>query len=157
LTGKPDALKGACPVWEGAVRNVLEGNARAAYFIPEKGQQYVQIVVSVRCNADKKSQCSVSPYSFKSFGSKGIMYDFAFISGVDGTLDSTDFFGGAKLESKSLFFLVGADETSVVLEFDSSLIFRKSAFFAIPDKSKQVGSGCAVLASELPLVGFSLV
>ena len=41
------------------------------------------------------------------------MYDFAFISGVDGTLDSTDFFGGAKLESKSLFFLVGADETSV--------------------------------------------
>ena len=31
LTGTPDALKGACPVWEEAVRNVPQGNALAAY------------------------------------------------------------------------------------------------------------------------------
>ena len=30
--GKPDAPKGACPVWEGAVGNVPQGNALAAYF-----------------------------------------------------------------------------------------------------------------------------
>jgi len=35
FTGKPDALKGACPVWEGAVGKVLsqDGNSLAAYFI----------------------------------------------------------------------------------------------------------------------------
>ena len=30
--GKPDASKGACPVWEGAGGNVPQGNALAAYF-----------------------------------------------------------------------------------------------------------------------------
>jgi hypothetical protein len=32
VTGKPDAEKPACPVWEGAVGNVPQGNALAAYW-----------------------------------------------------------------------------------------------------------------------------
>ncbi|GHO87170.1 hypothetical protein KSZ_51760 [Dictyobacter formicarum] len=32
VTGKPDAEKLACPVWEGAVGNVPQGNALATYF-----------------------------------------------------------------------------------------------------------------------------
>ena len=34
--GEPDALKGACPVREGAVGNVPQGNALAAYFTKER-------------------------------------------------------------------------------------------------------------------------
>jgi hypothetical protein len=37
LPGEPDALKGACPVREEVVGNVLQGNALATYFMKVVG------------------------------------------------------------------------------------------------------------------------
>ncbi len=104
---------------------------------PESGQEYVQVFVTVACNADAKTKCDVSASDFKVSGAKGIVYDpQIFMAGVDGTLESTEFYGGAKLEDKSIFFLVGQGETNVVLEFQAGLLFQESAFFAIPDQSQ---------------------
>ena len=103
----------------------------------EKGQEYVQVFVTVACNADAKTKCNVSASNFKMSGTKGIVYDpQIFMAGVDGTLESTEFYGGAKLEDKSIFFLVGQGETNVVLEFQAGLLFQESAFFAIPDQAQ---------------------
>lgn len=104
---------------------------------PEKGQEYVQVFVTISCTADAKTKCDASPYNFKMSGAQGIVYDpQIFMAGVDGTLESTEFYGGAKLEDKSVFFLVGQGETNVVLEFQAGLLFQESAFFAIPDQSQ---------------------
>lgn len=103
----------------------------------EKGDEYVQVEVSITCLADAKSKCNVSPFNFKLYSSKGIVHDAEFVlAGVEGMLESTEFFGGATIESKSLFFLVGEDETNVVMEFEAGLIFRESAYFAIPDAAQ---------------------
>ena len=104
---------------------------------PESGQEYVQIFVTITCSADAKTKCSASPYDFKLSGSNGIVYDAeTFLAGVDGMLESTEFYGGAKLEEKSIFFLAGTGETNAVMEFEAGLLFRESAFFAIPDQSQ---------------------
>jgi hypothetical protein len=105
---------------------------------PEADEEYVQIAATIHCATDPEDKCSISPYNFKLYGSKGIVYEpKAFIAGVDGLLESTEFFGGATLENKSIFFLVGTDETNVVLEFEAGLLFRESAFFAIPDDTSE--------------------
>ncbi len=104
---------------------------------PESGQEYVQVFVTITCTADAKTKCSTSPYDFKMSGSKGIVYKpEIFVAGVDGMLERTEFYGGAKLEKKSLFFLVGQGEANLVLEFEAGLFFRESAFFAVPDHSQ---------------------
>jgi hypothetical protein len=56
---------------------------------------------------------------------------------LDGVLESTELLGGATLANKALFFLVGAEETGVVLEFEAGFLFRESAYFAIPDEAPE--------------------
>jgi hypothetical protein len=119
-----------------ADRIVAAGNMFNAE--PEAGEEYVKVVVSVTCTADSKSKCSVSPFDFKMYGTQGIVRDAKWmIAGVDGQLESTELLGGATLENKALFFLVGADETGVVMEFEAGFLFRESAFFAIPDEAPE--------------------
>lgn len=103
---------------------------------PEAGQEYVRVTLNVRCVKDASEQCDISPYAFKLYGSEGIVREPEnFLAGIDGMLESTEFFGGATLQEKSLFFRVGEGETSLILEFESGLIFRAQAFFALPDKA----------------------
>ena len=117
-----------------ADRIVAEGNRYNTE--PEAGEEYVKVVVSITCNADPKDKCNVSPANFAMYGSQGIVRDAEWmIAGVDGALESTELFGGATLGDKALFFLVGADETNVVMEFEAGLIFRECAYFAIPDEA----------------------
>ncbi|HEY3289175.1 MAG TPA: hypothetical protein VGK87_03515 [Anaerolineae bacterium] len=103
---------------------------------PESDQEYTQIFVTVLCNQDSKLKCHVSPYDFKASGSNGIVADATtFVTGVDGMLETTDLYGGARLVNKSLFFLVGKGETNVVLEFQAGLLFQQTAYFAIPNQA----------------------
>lgn len=103
---------------------------------PEAGEEYVKVVVSITCAAILNDKCSVSPFNFEMYGSRGIIHKAEFmLAGIDGMLESTEMLKGAILENKSLFFLAGADETNLVMEFDAGVIFRfrASAYFAIPD------------------------
>lgn len=101
---------------------------------PEPGEEYVKVVVSITCAAGPNDKCSVSPFDFEMYSPRGIIHKAKFmLAGIDGMLESTEMLGGATLDNKSLFFLVGADETSLVMEFEAGVIYRESAYFAIPD------------------------
>jgi hypothetical protein len=85
---------------------------------PENGQEYVMVQIQIACSKTSDQQCSISPFNFSVLGSSGIAHEAEiFVSGVDGLLESGDFYGGASL-SGSMPFIVGSDETGLLLVYE---------------------------------------
>ena len=104
---------------------------------PEAGQEYVQVVIDVACTAPANEKCMISPLNFKAVGSKGILRDAEImVAGVDGQLETTQFYGGATLENKSIFFKVDKGETNIAMVFKTNLFIGSETFFTIPDAAQ---------------------
>ena len=85
---------------------------------PEEGFQYVFVKIQVTCTKGADETCSVSPVSFKMIGNEGIAYDSEWIlSGVEGLLDSKEFYGGATVTGYVGFIVKSAD-TSLILTYN---------------------------------------
>jgi hypothetical protein len=97
---------------------------------PETGQEYILVDLMVVCDVAGDETCSISPFNFSMVGSNGEIYDAEiFVAGLEGTLESTDIFGGATLEG-SIPFIVGQGETNLVLIYEPSL-FDDEVFLAV--------------------------
>jgi hypothetical protein len=99
---------------------------------PEEGNEYVMVTLSVTCEKSEDETCNIGPMlDLSVIGSEGVAHDSAWaISGVDGQLESTEFYGGSTTSGK-LFFEVGQDETDLVLRYES-LLGTSKAFLALP-------------------------
>ncbi len=88
---------------------------------PEAGDEYVQVDVQVVCNKATSDKCNFSAFSIKAVGADGNVRERElFVAGVEGLLESGEFFGGATKTGK-VFFVVTKDDTSVVLFYEPFL------------------------------------
>lgn len=97
----------------------------------ETGKEYIFVNLNIICNKSADNKCSFTPmFSTKLIGSLGIEYDLSyFLAGVEGLLESTEFYGGATI-SGILPFIVGVGETDLILLYDP---FLGSTFYlAVP-------------------------
>jgi hypothetical protein len=99
---------------------------------PEPGNEFVRVTISATCEKAEDETCSVGPaWNLALIGSAGVTHDPLWaVSGVDGQLEQTEFYGAASV-SGSLFFEVGQDETQLVLRYEDILGLSK-AFLALP-------------------------
>jgi predicted nucleic acid-binding Zn ribbon protein len=98
---------------------------------PEANLEYVLVEVQVACNKSSNDKCYFAAFEIKAVGADGNIHEAeTFIAGVDGMIESGEFFGGATRTGK-MFFIVPKDDKSVVLFYDP-LLFGDTVYFAIP-------------------------
>lgn len=97
---------------------------------PEGNQEYVQLDVQVVCNKSSNDKCYFSPYEIKAVGIDGNVRDTEImIAGVEGMMESGEFFGGATRSGK-MFYIVPKDDKTVVLFYEP--FFGNPIYIAIP-------------------------
>lgn len=99
----------------------------------ESGQEYALVVVTVGCLRDSSEKCMITPFQFEVIGADGIVREPALIAGVEGELGMTEFYGGARLEQKKIFFKVPKEDARPILKFKSGVVFGEEAFFAMTE------------------------
>lgn len=98
---------------------VMEGNMFNTE--PEEGQEYIFVELQVTCLKPSDQQCNFYLTNFTLVGSSGIGRDSKlFLSGVDGLLETSDFYGGASI-SGQIAFIVDQNETDLILVHDPFL------------------------------------
>ena len=98
---------------------------------PEAGNEFVMVMLTVRCEKGEDDSCSISSaWNLSLIGSAGVAHDAEWmVTGVDGQLESTEFFGGATVAG-SLFFEVGQGETDLLLRYEE-LFGSGTAYLAL--------------------------
>jgi len=99
----------------------------------ESGQEYALVVVTVGCLRDSSEKCMIAPFQFEVIGADGIVREPALVVGVEGELGMTEFYGGARLEQKKIFFKVPKEDARPILKFKSGVVFGEEAFFAMTE------------------------
>lgn len=98
---------------------------------PEEGQEYILVELSVTCMKSTDGKCSISTFSLSLLGSKGVSRDAEwFVSGVDGLLEGSEFYGGATVTGM-VPFIVDQDETDILIVYEP-LLFGDTFYLAIP-------------------------
>jgi len=88
---------------------------------PEEGYQYLFIKLQVKCNKSTDDTCSVSPFNFEMIGDEGIIYSAEWmLAGVEGMLETKEFYGGATV-SGYVAFVVKASDSALVFTYDPLL------------------------------------
>jgi len=95
---------------------------------PEAGQEYLQANIEISCGKGSSDKCSFLTLSLKAVGDDGNVLTPEFVSGIDGQLETGEFFGGATKKG-SLFYLVAKDDSKVVLFYDP--IFGDQVYFSV--------------------------
>ena len=97
---------------------------------PGQWQQYIFVTLKVTCDTPSNQQCHLSQFNMKLSGSDGIVkYPERLISGVDGILEDTDFYGGATI-SGNVPFIISLGNSHVVLIYES--LSGDSFYLALP-------------------------
>ena len=87
---------------------------------PEEGEEYILIELQIECMKDKDDTCNIYQSSFKLIGDEGVTYDAEwFVSGVDGLLESEEFYGEG---------LVAGSLPFIIKDIDMDLIFLYEPF-----------------------------
>lgn len=100
---------------------------------PASEEEYVLVELQATCQKSIDDKCSLSSFmNFNLIGSKGISYNpEILVAGVEGLLDSVEFFGEASV-SGYLPFIIGQDETDLILVYDPFL-FGDAFYLAVPE------------------------
>ena len=99
----------------------------------EGGNEMILITANMACKKKTDQKCQISPVSFKVITEDGIVKEPAFaMTGIDGYLKISEFFGGANVTGK-VAFEVPAGKI-VILEFTDGLFAPDKRYFAIPAK-----------------------
>ncbi len=110
---------------------IITGSTRPADYIvssgnmfntePEDGQEYLFINLQITCMKSSNEECSLSLFNFKAVGALGIVYDTEWlITGVDGLLEDTGFYGGTTI-SGNLPFIIRSDDTNILIKYEPFL------------------------------------
>ena len=86
---------------------------------PGAGNEYMFVTISVVCKSSTDDQCKLHTYNLHSLGADGILKDDAVVSGVDGLLDDTTFYGGAKV-SGNVPFIVTKGDANILFVYQTS-------------------------------------
>lgn len=98
---------------------------------PESDQEYVKVDIQVVCNKPSSDKCYFAATQIKAVGADGNIVDGeVLLAGVDGVIESGEFFGGG-VRKGSMFFIVPKGDTSVVL-FSDPLLFGDTVYLALP-------------------------
>jgi len=98
---------------------------------PEANLEYLLVDIQVVCNKSSDDTCYFAASEMKAVGADGNVHEVeSFIVGVDGLLESGEFFGGATRTGK-MFFIVPKDDKSVVLFYDP-MLFGNTIYLALP-------------------------
>ena len=85
---------------------------------PEAGQEYLFINLQITCMKSSNEECSVDFFNIEAVGTEGVVYNPEwFISGVDGLLESTEFYGGTTI-SGNIPFIVSINDTGILLKYE---------------------------------------
>ena len=88
---------------------------------PEEGYQYVLVKLQIKCNKNSDETCSISPFNFELIGNEGIIYDSEWmLAGVEGMLESKEFYGEATV-SGYIGAIIKSSDTTLVLTYDPFL------------------------------------
>ncbi len=97
---------------------------------PKPEMEYMLVKLQVTCKKTSDEKCSIFPdMNNKLIGDKGIEYDPEFVTGVEGELEATDFYGGATV-SGYIPFMVGIGEGGLSLVYDP--LFGDKFFLQLP-------------------------
>ena len=98
----------------------------------ESDQEYVLIELHVTCKKSIDDQCSISSYwNISLIGSSGIEYDPEwFVTGVEGLLESIDFYGDAVV-SGYIPFIIKQSDTNLILVYEP-ILFGDTVYLAVP-------------------------
>ena len=97
----------------------------------EEGKEYLFIEISITCALSNVEKCSFNTFTLKALGSLGIEYDAEwFVSGVDGLLESTEFYGDSTITGY-VPFIVGIDETDVLLVYEP-ILWGDTFYLSLP-------------------------
>ena len=99
---------------------------------PESDQEYVLVELQVTCKKSVDDQCSISSFwNISLIGSSGIAYDPEWlVSGVEGLLESIDFYGDATV-SGYIPFIIKQSDTNLVLVYEP-MLFGDTVYLAVP-------------------------
>jgi hypothetical protein len=96
------------------------------------GKEYMFVTLSIKCELSTDKQCNYSSFNLKALGGDGILNDAEFmVTGVDGLLEDTTFYGGASI-SGNVPFLVNKGDTAILLVYQPFL--GDSFYLALPVK-----------------------
>jgi hypothetical protein len=85
---------------------------------PDEGYQYILIKLQIKCNKSSDETCSISQFNFELIGDEGIIYDSEWmLAGVEGMLESKEFYGGATV-SGYIGSIIKSSDTAIVLTYD---------------------------------------
>ena len=103
---------------------------------PEAGEEYIFIEMEITCLVSMDEVCSFNPmFTVTMIGSAGIEHDSEWmVAGVDGLLESTEFYGGATI-SGSIPFIISQDETDLILLYEP--LFGDTFYLEIPENYYQ--------------------
>lgn len=98
---------------------------------PNEGQEYLFVTIQAECKKSPDGKCSLTPsFNTELIGDKGILYESKImIAGVDSTLKSTEFYGGATI-SGDIPFIVDKGEGGFSLVY--SPLFGENVYLALP-------------------------
>jgi hypothetical protein len=83
---------------------------------PEEGEEYILIEMKIQCMKDEDDTCNISQFSFKLIGDEGVTYDAEWlVSGVDGLLESEEFYGGGVVTGSLPFIIKETDEDLIFI------------------------------------------
>jgi len=101
---------------------------------PEPGNEYVMVYVMAECtlSPEEDEQCNLEPYEFELTGSSNLVREHAWVSGVQGVLQDTEFYSGGTVAG-ALVFQVAQGEDNLILIYEPfwSFLFENEVFFAL--------------------------
>jgi hypothetical protein len=98
----------------------------------ESDQEYVLLELQITCKKSVDDQCIISSFwNVSLVGSSGIGYDpELFVTGVDGLLESIEFYGDATV-SGYIPFIIKQSDTDLILVYEP-LLFGDTVYLAVP-------------------------
>ncbi len=97
--------------------------------MPEAGNIYVFVNVSINCNKGTDATCNIGGYEFSVIDTAGITHDSEiFLAGVSGLFEPGEFYGGAT-KSGYLAFVVPEGDNGLILKYSSFL--ASEAYFSL--------------------------
>jgi len=101
---------------------------------PESGQEYLLVELQITCQKSSDEECSLSSFwNFSVIGSSGVKHDAEFmVTGVEGLLESIDFYGGTTV-SGYVPFIVGLDEIDLLFVYEP-ILFGDTFYLALPNQ-----------------------
>ena len=95
---------------------------------PSEGKEYLFVEYRITCEKSSDDTCRISRFNFKLLGEAGISYDPETVSGLDGMLERTEFYGEAVVTGRLAYIVEEAEN----LLFVYDPLFGQTIYMQVP-------------------------